>query len=153
MHWCVCEEMEACPNENVWVLANVFLHYSLYQETVGLAIVHHEDMPVLDLRELHKYLDSRLHSTKWPQLLVFMDGLPKSATNKVLRVGFAKRASLQQLHRSTPMKDCLFRAEAPPQVRGSRNEGVFVAGNLLHGNQPPTKSTGMAHFCHEQRQV
>lgn len=42
--------------------------HDTYQETVGVVIVSRKDKPRPDLQTLHKYLDSRLHRSKWPQV-------------------------------------------------------------------------------------
>ena len=55
--------------------------------------------------------------SKWPQLIVFMDGLPRGATNKALRTNFAKRCSLPTLQLNTSALDSLFEARKPPPVR------------------------------------
>ncbi len=47
-----------------------------------------------DLPNLHKYLDGKLHRSKWPQVIVFMDALPKNVTGKILRIKFAERCKM-----------------------------------------------------------
>ena len=39
-----------------------------YQETAGIVIVTRAGMPRVDLPSLHKYLEARLHRSKWPQV-------------------------------------------------------------------------------------
>jgi acyl-CoA synthetase (AMP-forming)/AMP-acid ligase II len=57
-----------------------------YQETVGCVIVTRPGQPRVDLPGLHKYLDDKLHRSKWPYVIVYSDGLPKNAANKILRI-------------------------------------------------------------------
>lgn len=45
---------------------------------------------------LHKFLEHKLHRSKWPQVIVYMNGLPKNATGKILRIKFAERCQLLQ---------------------------------------------------------
>jgi len=69
--------------------------HPMLQETVGLAIVTKKKGPERpSLAEVHEELSSKLHSSKIPQVLVYMDDLPKSGTRKLLRIGFAKRCSM-----------------------------------------------------------
>ena len=68
----------------------------------------------LDLRDVQRHLQNKLHHTKWPLVLVYMDSLPKSATNKILRVDFAKRAAIPETHVYTRHWEALFEAVAPP---------------------------------------
>jgi len=53
-----------------------------YQETVGVVIVTRSGMPRVDLPSLQKYLESRLHRSKWPQVILYMDALPKNLAGK-----------------------------------------------------------------------
>jgi hypothetical protein len=84
------------------------------QETVGVAVVLDTGKMRLDLRDVQRHLENKLHHTKWPLVLVYMDSLPKSATNKVLRVNFAKRAAIPETHVYTRPWEALFEAVAPP---------------------------------------
>lgn len=84
--------------------------HTILQETVGIVIVlHHqqkqdaggENAPrrVLDLPTLHTHLADKLDPAKWPQCLVYMTGgLPKSHTNKLLRVKLGSRFKLSELN-------------------------------------------------------
>lgn len=62
-----------------------------YQETVGAVIVTVKGRPRVDLLSLHKFLDDKLHRSKWPQCVVYMDALPKNAAGKLLRIRLAER--------------------------------------------------------------
>lgn len=68
---------------------------SLYQETVGVVLVMAEHAARVDLPELHMHLHQKLHRSKFPQVIVFMNQLPRSQANKVIRAGFAQRAGVQ----------------------------------------------------------
>ena len=37
------------------------------------------------------FLEDKLHRSKWPFVLVYSDGLPKNAANKILRIRYAER--------------------------------------------------------------
>ena len=52
--------------------------HETYQESVGVVIVTRPGMPRVDLPSLNKYLESRLHRSKWPQTIIYMDALPKN---------------------------------------------------------------------------
>ena len=90
-------------------------HESL-QEVVGVVLVMAKGRNRLDLSALHKHLDNKLESTKWPQCIVYMDDLPKSKTNKLLRVKLGKRFGFNE----NPLNDAMasnelhFEAECPP---------------------------------------
>jgi long-chain acyl-CoA synthetase len=64
------------------------------QEVVDIVVVMSPNYPRVDLPSLHEYLGDKLAAPKWPQCLVFMDGLPKSHTNKLLRVKLGSRLRL-----------------------------------------------------------
>ena len=57
-----------------------------YQETVGCVIVTRPGLPRVDLPTLHQFLEDKLHRSKWPYVIVYSDGLPKNAANKILRI-------------------------------------------------------------------
>jgi acyl-CoA synthetase (AMP-forming)/AMP-acid ligase II len=91
--------------------------HSVLQEVVGLVLVMTPGRPRLDLPTLHEYLgQGRLAAPKWPQCLVHMDGgLPKSFTNKLLRVKLGKRLSLPELNDNMYPIERTFQATCPPQ--------------------------------------
>lgn len=72
--------------------------HDVLQEVVGIVIVPETAGPrSLDLPTLHAYIAEKLATPKWPQCLVFMeDGLPKSHTNKLLRVKLGSRLGLPE---------------------------------------------------------
>jgi acyl-CoA synthetase (AMP-forming)/AMP-acid ligase II len=90
--------------------------HDFLQEVVGIAVVPEPNRPRLDLQSLHEYLgDNRLTTPKWPQCLVFMKGgLPKSTTNKLLRVKLAERLGLPVMTDNMHPIERTFEAECPP---------------------------------------
>ena len=93
--------------------------HDVLQEVVGICIVMESNRPRLDLPSLHEYLGERLAAPKWPQCLVFMDGgLPKSHTNKLLRVKLGSRLGLPELNDGMPPIERTFQAKCPPQSTG-----------------------------------
>ena len=84
-----------------------------YQETIGAVIVTQKGQPRVDLPTLHAYLESRLHRSKWPQVLVYSDSLPKNATGKVLRIKFAERTQMKAVDEEAPPHTRLFEMECP----------------------------------------
>ena len=90
--------------------------HDVLQEVVGIAVVPEPTRPRIDLHALHEYLgEGRLAAPKWPQCLVFLDALPKSATNKLLRVKLAQRLGLPELNDGLYPIERTFQARSPPQ--------------------------------------
>ncbi|ORX55656.1 acetyl-CoA synthetase-like protein [Hesseltinella vesiculosa] len=67
------------------------------QETIGVVVVTHDDALRPDLRSLRTFLGKSLHQTKLPQVLVYMDNLPKNAVNKPLRIKLADRLEIPEV--------------------------------------------------------
>jgi len=91
--------------------------HDVLQETVGVVIVTDEKkLRTLDLPTLHRYIADKLATPKWPQVLVFMDGgLPKSHTNKLLRVKLGNRLGLPEVSDKMTTWERTFEAACPPQ--------------------------------------
>jgi len=90
-------ENEAISHPDVVEAMAFSARHPILQETVGIAIVtkkEGDERP--SLSELNKYFKSRLHPSKVPQMLVYMDDLPKSGTRKLLRIKFAERCDLPE---------------------------------------------------------
>jgi hypothetical protein len=85
-----------------------------YQETVGVIIVTKPGKPRVDLPNLHKYLENKLHRSKWPQVIVYSDGLPKNAAGKTLRIKYAERIRLTSIDEESAPSKRLYEAENPP---------------------------------------
>jgi acetyltransferase-like isoleucine patch superfamily enzyme len=91
--------------------------HDVLQETVGLVVVTEPGKPrTLDLPTLHAFVADKLATPKWPQCLVFMEGgLPKSHTNKLLRVKLGSRLGLPELSDTMSTTERTFEAKCPPQ--------------------------------------
>ena len=89
--------------------------HDVLQEVVGIVVVMKAGRPRMDLATLHGYLSDRLAAPKWPQCLVFMESLPKSHTNKLLRVKLGSRLQLPELSDDMNTTERTFEAVCPPQ--------------------------------------
>ena len=85
-----------------------------FQETVGAVIVTKINRPRLDLPSLHAFLVDHLHRSKWPQVIVFMNALPKNNTNKILRIRLAQRFNLSAIDDDSAPITRLYDADCPP---------------------------------------
>jgi hypothetical protein len=74
---------------------------------------HGSRRPRLDLPALHEYLGDRLAAPKWPQCLVFMDGLPESHQQAVA-VKLGERLGLPELN-DAMHPSMYLRGQCPPQ--------------------------------------
>lgn len=93
--------------------------HDVLQEVVGILVVTKPGLPRFDLPTLHMHLGERLAGPKWPQCLVFMEGgLPKSHTNKLLRVKLGVRLQLPELSDAMHTAERTFEATCPPQGTG-----------------------------------
>jgi hypothetical protein len=52
--------------------------HELYQETIGIVVVTPSGTPRIDLVGLQPFLEGKLHRSKWPQAIIYMDALPKN---------------------------------------------------------------------------
>ena len=84
------------------------------QETIGVVIVPYPYLPRPDLIHLHQFLEAKLHISKWPQVIIYMDALPKNSANKVLRIKLAERMDLQDVDEETSQLTRLFEGQCPP---------------------------------------
>jgi acyl carrier protein len=84
-----------------------------FQETVGAVIVTKTNRPRLDLPTLHTFLADHLHRSKWPQVIIFMNALPKNNTNKILRIRLAERFDLSAINDDSPPISRLFEGDCP----------------------------------------
>jgi acyl-CoA synthetase (AMP-forming)/AMP-acid ligase II/acetyltransferase-like isoleucine patch superfamily enzyme/acyl carrier protein len=89
--------------------------HDVLQEIVGIVIVPRPNTQKVDLISLHEFLQERLATAKWPQCLVFMDALPKSHTNKLLRVKLGQRLNLPDLNDAMYPVERTYEATCPPQ--------------------------------------
>jgi len=89
--------------------------HNVLQEVVGIVIVPEPGKPKLDLQSLHDFLGDKLVASKWPQLICFMNALPKSHTNKLLRVKLGQRLGLPEINDAMYPIERTFQAKCPPQ--------------------------------------
>ena len=89
--------------------------HDVLQEVVGAAVVMKPGCPRIDLMTVHTFLGDKLAAPKWPQCLVFLDGLPKSHTNKLLRVKLGSRFGLPELNDNMNTLQRTFEGKCPPQ--------------------------------------
>lgn len=82
---------------------------------MGIVVVMKAGRPRVDLATLPVYLRELLAAPKWPQCLVFMGSLPKSHTNKLLRVKLGTRLQLPELSDDMNTAERTFEAICPPQ--------------------------------------
>jgi acyl-CoA synthetase (AMP-forming)/AMP-acid ligase II/acetyltransferase-like isoleucine patch superfamily enzyme len=90
-------------------------NHDVLQEIVGIVIIPKLNVPRVDLPTLHAFLQERLTPAKWPQCMVYMDALPKSHTNKLLRVKLGQRLNLPAMSDSLYPVERTFEATCPPQ--------------------------------------
>jgi aryl carrier-like protein len=84
-----------------------------YQETIGVVVVTQKGKPRVDLPTLQTYLEGKLHRSKWPQVIVYSDSLPKNATGKILRIRFAERTRMKPVDEEAPPHTRLFEMDCP----------------------------------------
>lgn len=108
-------EEEVLSHASVMACVAFSAPHSILQEVVAIVIVPVPTVPKIDLPTLHEYLQSRLAAAKWPQVLVYMDALPKSHTNKLLRVKLGQRLNLPEMNDGMFPVERLFEATCPPQ--------------------------------------
>ena len=84
------------------------------QETIGAVIVTNPNSTRPDLIHLHKFLEDKLHASKWPQVIIYMDAIPKNSANKVLRIKLAERLDLKNVDEETSQLERLFEGKCPP---------------------------------------
>ena len=84
-----------------------------FQETVGVVIVPYPHKPRPDLVTLQKYLEDKLHWSKMPQAIIYMDALPKNANGKTLRINMAERTALGDIDEESSQLSRLFEGKCP----------------------------------------
>ncbi|CZR62462.1 related to coenzyme a synthetase [Phialocephala subalpina] len=87
--------------------------HEMLQEVVGVALLTPPNAHRVDIRELQTALNSSLHSTKWPVVLVYMDALPMS-NNKLVRIKFAERMDMRTITNEMTLPERHFEASCPP---------------------------------------
>ena len=102
---------------------------------MGIVVVMKAGRPRVDLATLPVYLRELLAAPKWPQCLVFMGSIPKSHTNKLLRVKLGTRLQLPELSDDMNTAERTFEAICPPQgtaidVLSQANRVALVASDI-----------------------
>ncbi|KAH9901810.1 hypothetical protein F4778DRAFT_781700 [Xylariomycetidae sp. FL2044] len=87
--------------------------HNVLQEVVGIVLVTPPGKPRVDIRAIQQSLRSRLQQAKWPNLVVYMDDLPKR-NNKIVRSKLSGRLSLPDLEDRVSFADLHWEAECPP---------------------------------------
>ena len=108
-------EEEIVQHPSILACAAFSAPHKVLQEAVGIVLVHKPGVRRLDLPTLHTFLQDKLAPAKWPQCLVYMNALPKSHTNKLLRVKLGQRLNLPELTDSMFPVQRTFEATCPPQ--------------------------------------
>eukprot|EP00536_Pseudo-nitzschia_multiseries_P004625 jgi/Psemu1/253765/estExt_Genewise1Plus.C_780027 len=108
-------EEEIVQHPSILACAAFSAPHDVLQEAVGIVLVHKSGERRLDLPTLHTFLHEKLAPAKWPQCLVYMNALPKSHTNKLLRVKLGQRLNLPELNDSMAPVQRTFEATCPPQ--------------------------------------
>jgi hypothetical protein len=93
--------------------------HATLQETIGVFVVVKPGEPRPGLKELHAFCNKSLHSSKWPQVIIYATGeqpdIPRGpGTGKPLRQKLGERAGIPELTDDTKSMDRLFEAVAPP---------------------------------------
>ena len=109
-------EEAVVSHAHVKACAAISVGHNVLQEVVGIVVVPEPSLPRVDLKSLQQHLsEGRLTAPKWPQCVVFMDALPKSHTNKLLRVRLGQRLGLPELNDAMYPIERTFQAKCPPQ--------------------------------------
>ena len=109
-------EIEEAVVQHPWIKETLAFSapHEEYQETVGAVIVSKLGYGRVDLPTLHKYLEDKLHRSKWPQILVYMDGLPKNTAGKILRIKLGERFRLSNVNEESNPISRLYEGMCPP---------------------------------------
>ncbi|EAU90635.2 AMP-dependent synthetase and ligase [Coprinopsis cinerea okayama7 len=83
----------SCKTHVKNVLAFAVSH-DVLQETIGVVIVPADGQPRISLHQLNDLLQHKLHPSKWPFVVVYMNDVPKNNAGKPLRIKLATRLSL-----------------------------------------------------------
>jgi len=115
--------------------------HAQYQETVGCILVTKPHAPRVDLPTLHRYLEDKLHRSKWPYVLVYSTALPKNAANKILRIRYGERTGMKNVDEESSPLTRLYEA-ACPRVGAPLSEPVQLVPLLsINAFDPSTAET------------
>lgn len=87
--------------------------HDVLQEVAAVVLVVSDNMPRPDLRQLRESLKPLLHQPKWPEIVVYMDNIPKN-NGKVLRTRLSERLGLAVLSETTGLCGRHIEAVCPP---------------------------------------
>ncbi|KAL4875621.1 hypothetical protein BJY04DRAFT_232342 [Aspergillus karnatakaensis] len=107
--------------------------HDVLQEAVGVVIVTPAGKSRPDLRQIHEAVQDRLHQPKWPAIVVYMDGVPKS-NNKLQRIRLGQRLGMETLSDSVPIAERHFEAACPPSGT-ALTVSIPQTRCLIDGNQ------------------
>ncbi|KAJ3020617.1 UNVERIFIED_CONTAM: hypothetical protein HDU68_010095 [Siphonaria sp. JEL0065] len=88
--------------------------HDVLQETIGIVVVPKEGKSRVGLLELQKFVATILHPSKWPQLIVYMNDLPKNQTGKPLRIKLSERMKIEEIDDSMSAIERSYEATCPP---------------------------------------
>lgn len=107
-------EEEIVQHPNILACVAFSAPHDILQEAVGIVLVHKLGVWIVFVR-LYTFLQDKLAPAKWPQSMVYMNALPKSHTNKLLRVKLGQCLNLPELNDSMFPVQRTFEATCPPQ--------------------------------------
>mmetsp|Transcript_154873 Transcript_154873/g.281597 ORF Transcript_154873/g.281597 Transcript_154873/m.281597 type:complete len:1558 (-) Transcript_154873:324-4997(-) len=82
----------------------------MLEENIALAVVMKHADRRLGLPSLHKFLQSELRPSCWPQALLFVEEVPKTSTGKSRRVWLSKACAAYKISSDSPWRERLFEA-------------------------------------------
>ncbi|KAF4553860.1 AMP-binding enzyme-like protein 22 [Elsinoe fawcettii] len=87
--------------------------HSVLQEVVGLVVVTPPGARKVCIKTVQEAVKESLSQVKCPQVIVFMDELPKN-NNKVLRIKLGQRMDMEDLSDDVPLAERHYQAVCPP---------------------------------------
>ncbi|PSK44210.1 hypothetical protein B9Z65_190 [Elsinoe australis] len=87
--------------------------HDVLQEVVGLVVVTPPNVRRVCLKTVQEAIKESLSQVKWPQVIVFMNDLPKN-NNKIIRIKLGQRMDMKDLSDKVPLADRHFEAICPP---------------------------------------
>lgn len=87
--------------------------HEVLQEVVGVVLVTKPGQPRPDVRDLQTALESQLHPSKVPIVIVYLDALPTS-NNKLVRIRFSERMDMIPMKNEMKLVERHFHGRCPP---------------------------------------
>ncbi|PNS19318.1 hypothetical protein CAC42_2495 [Sphaceloma murrayae] len=87
--------------------------HEVLQEVVGVVVVTPPGARRVCIKSIQEAVKDSLSQVKWPQVVIFMDDLPKN-NNKVLRIKLGQRMDMKELSDDVLLADRHFEAVCPP---------------------------------------